>query len=165
MTTTLTHSPLTFELIEAVIEALPVQSRTMVRLLLLQYLEPSEEDIQFIVKDQPDSRFMAGDQPLEKKSLVAATREVTERINQYSGFLRQKRERPWLQVECLKKQLDLSDLTIRAAEGLLTAKFHVDRAELKERKTNGRVRTPQTGNPTTRPGIGTRRNFGERLSP
>ena len=135
MTTTLTHSPLTFELIEAVIEALPVQSRTMVRLLLLQYLEPSEEDIQFIVKDQPDSRFMAGDQPLEKKSLVAATREVTERINQYSGFLRQKRERPWLQVECLKKQLDLSDLTIRAAEGLLTAKFHVDRAELKERKT------------------------------
>ena len=134
MTTTLTHSPLTFELIEAVIEALPVQSRIMVRLLLLQYLEPSEEDIQFIVEDQPDSRFMAGDQPLKKKSLVAATREVTERINQYSGFLRQKRERPWLQVECLKKQLDLSELTIRAAEGLLTAKFHVDRGELKERK-------------------------------
>ena len=134
MTTALTHSPLTFELIEAVIETLPVQSRIMVRLLLLQYLEPSDEDIQFIVEDQPDSRFMAGDQPREKKSLVAARREVTERINQYSGFLRQKRERPWLQVECLKKQLDLSDLTIRAADGLLTAKFRVDRAELKERK-------------------------------
>lgn len=134
MTTALTHSPLTFELIEAVIEALPVQSRIMVRLLLIQYLEPSEDDIQFIVEDQPDSRFMAGDQPREKKSLVAATREVTERINQYSGFLRQKRERPWLQVECLKKQLDLSDLTIRAAEGLLAAKFRVERAELKERK-------------------------------
>ncbi len=134
MTTALTHSPLTSELIEAVIETLPVQSRIMVRLLLLQYLETSEEDIQFIVEDQPDSRFMAGDQPQEKKSLVAATREVTERINQYSGFLRQKRERPWLQIECLKKQLDLSDLTILAAEGLLTSKFHVDRTELKERK-------------------------------
>ena len=134
MTTALTHSPLTFELIETVIETLPIQSRIMVRLLLLQYLEPSEEDIQFIVEDQPDSRFMAGDQPQEKKSLVAATHEVTERINQYSGFLRQKRERPWLQVECLKKQTALSDLTIRAAEGLLTSKFRVDRSELKERK-------------------------------
>ena len=134
MTTALTHSPLTSELIEAVIETLPLQSRIMVRLLLLQYLEPSEEDIQFIVEDQPDSRFMAGDQPREKKSLVAATHEVTERINQYSGFLRQKRERPWLQVECLKKQIALTDLTIRAAEGLLTAKFRVDRAALKDRK-------------------------------
>ena len=134
MTTTLIHSPLTSELIESVIEALPVQSRIMVRLLLLQYLEPAEDDIQFIVEDQPDSRFMAGDQPQVKKSLVAATREVTDRIGQYSGFLRQKRERPWLQVECLKKQIALTDLTIRAAEGLLTSKFHVDRAELKERK-------------------------------
>ncbi len=134
MTATLIHSPLTSELIESVIEALPVQSRIMVRLLLLQYLEPAEDDIQFIVEDQPDSRFMAGDQPREKKSLVAATREVTDRIGQYSGFLRQKRERPWLQVECLKKQIALTDLTIRAAEGLLTSKFHVDRAELKERK-------------------------------
>ena len=112
-TTTLTHSPLTSELIESVIEALPVQSRIMVRLLLLQYLEPAEDDIQFIVEDQPDSRFMAGDQPQVKKSLVAAIREVTDRIAQYSGFLRQKRERPWLQVECLKKQIALTDLTIR----------------------------------------------------
>ena len=133
-TTTLTHSPLTSELIESVIETLPVQSRIMVRLLLLQYLEPAEDDIQFIVEDQPDSRFMAGDQPQVKKSLVAAIREVTDRIGQYSGFLRQKRERPWLQVECLKKQIALTDLAIRAAEGLLTSKFDVDRAELKERK-------------------------------
>ncbi len=133
-TTTLTHSPLTSELIESVIETLPVQSRIMVRLLLLQYLEPSEDDVRFIVEDQPDSRFMAGDQPEVKKSLVAATHEVNERIAQYSGFLRQKRERPWLQVECLKKQMALTDLTIRAAEGLLTSKFHVDRAEVKDRK-------------------------------
>ncbi len=131
---TLTHSAPTPELIESVIEALPLQSRIMVRLLLLQYLEPAEDDIQFIVEDQPDSRFMAGDQPQVKKSLVAAIREVNERIAQYSGFLRQKRERPWLQVECLKKQMALTDLTIRAAEGLLTSKFHVDRLELKERK-------------------------------
>lgn len=134
MTTALTHSPLTSEIIEAVIDALPVQSRIMVRLLLIQYLEPSEEDIEFIVEDQPDSRFMAGLQPEKRVSLVAQTYEVTTRIGQYSGFLRQKRERPWLQVECLKKQMALSDLTILAAESLLTSKFHVNRAELQERK-------------------------------
>ena len=134
MTTALTHSSLTFELIEGVVDALPVQMRIMIRLLLLQYLEPSEEDIQFIVADQPDSRFLAGDQPQKKTSLVAATHEVTERIGQYSRFLRQKRERPWLQVECLKKQMALTDLTILAAKGLLTSKFQVDPAELKERK-------------------------------
>ncbi len=135
MTTTApAHSPLTSELIESVIEDLSVQSRIMIRLLLLQYLEPSKDDVRFIVEDQPDSRFMAGDQPETKKSLVAATHEVNQRIAQYSGFLRQKRERPWLQVECLKKQMTLTDLTIRAAEGLLTSKFHVDRAELKDRK-------------------------------
>ena len=142
-TTTLTHSPLTSELIESVIETLPVQSRIMVRLLMLQYLEPSEDDVQFIVEDQPDSRFMAGDQPETKKSLVAATREVNERIAQYSGFLRQKRERPWLQVECLKKQVALTDLTIRAAEGLLTSKFHVDRAEMKDRKQSAMSALPR----------------------
>ena len=143
MTTTLIHSPLTSELIESVIEALPIQSRIMVRLLLLQYLEPAEDDIQFIVEDQPDSRFMAGDQPQVKKSVVAAIREVTDRIGQYSGFLRQKRERPWLQVECLKKQLALTDLTIRAAEGLLTSKFDVARAELKERKQSAVAALPR----------------------
>ena len=134
MTTAITHSPLTFEHIETIIETLPTQSRIMVRLLLLQYLEPSEEDIHFIVEDQPDSRFMAGDQPKKRTSLVAAIHEVTGRIGQYSGFLRQKRERPWLQVECLKKQIALADLTILAAEGLLTSKFQVDLTELKERK-------------------------------
>ena len=134
MTTAITHSPLTFEYIETVIETLPVQSRIMIRLLLVQYLEPSEEDIQFIVEDQPDSRFLAGDQPKKRTSLVAAIHEVTGRIGQYSGFLRQKRERPWLQVECLKKQIALADLTILAAEGLLTSKFQVDLTELKERK-------------------------------
>ena len=134
MTTAITRSPLTFELIESVIEALPAQSRIMIRLLLLQYLEPSQDDVQFIVEDQPDSRFSAGEQPRKKPSLVAAVHEVTERIGQYSGFLRQKRERPWLQVECLKKQLALTDLTILAAEGLLASKFHADPVELKERK-------------------------------
>ncbi len=143
MTTAITRSPLTFELIESVIEALPTQGRIMIRLLLLQYLEPSEEDIHFIVEDQPDSRFSAGEQPQKKTSLVAAIHEVTSRIGQYSGFLRQKRERPWLQVECLKKQTALTDLTILAAEGLLTSKFHIDPVELKDRQKTAVASLPR----------------------
>ena len=143
MTTATTQSPLTLELIESVIESLPLQNRIMTRLLLLQYLEVSQEDVQYIVEDQPDSRFLAGGQPEKKGSVVAAAREVTQRIDQYSRLFRQKRERPWLQVECLNKQLALTDLTIRAAEGLLTSKFQVDPLILKERKQSALSALPK----------------------
>ena len=143
MTTATTQSPLTLELIGSVIESLPLQSRIMTRLLLLQYLEVSQEDVQYIVEDQPDSRFLAGGQPEKKGSVVAAAREVTQRIDQYSRLFRQKRERPWLQVECLNKQLALTDLTIRAAEGLLTSKFQVDPSILKERKQSALSALPK----------------------
>ncbi len=131
MPTVATRSPLTFELIESVVDTLPVKSRVMIRLLLLQYLELSQEDIQFIAEDQPDSRFLAGGQPTKKSWSVTAAGEVTARVEQYSGFFRQKRERPWLQIECLKKQMALTDLTIEAAEGLLTSRFQVERPALK----------------------------------
>ena len=134
MTTTAvtTHTSLTSECIESVVEGLPTQNRVMIRLLLLQYLEVTQEDIQFIADDQPDSRFMAGGQPLKKQQTTAAVVEVTDRIAQYSRFFHQKRERPWLQIECLKKQLALTDITITAVEGLLTSKFHVEPSEMLE---------------------------------
>ncbi len=137
MTTAVTiHAPLTFELIASVVEHLPVQSRVMIRLLLLQYLEVSRDDIQFIADDQPDSRFLAGGQPLKKQDSTAAVVEVSTRVEQYTRFFRQKRERPWLQIECLKKQMALTDLTITAAEGLLTSRFHVEPSVVQEyRKT------------------------------
>ncbi len=134
MTTTAvtTQTSLTSECIESVVEGLPTQNRVMIRLLLLQYLEVTQEDIQFIADDQPDSRFMAGGQPLKKQQTTAAVVEVTDRIAQYSRFFHQKRERPWLQIECLKKQLALTDITITAVEGLLTSKFHVEPSEMLE---------------------------------
>ena len=135
MTTAVTtHSPLTSEHIESVVESLPVQSRVMIRLLLLQYLEVPREDIQFIAEDQPDSRFLAGGQPLQKRHAVAAVVEITDRIAQYSRFFHQKRERPWLQIECLKKQMALTEITITAAEGLLASKFHVEPSMMQEYK-------------------------------
>ncbi len=123
---------LTSECIASVVEHLPVQSRVMIRLLLLQYLDVPQEDVQFIAEDQPDSRFLAGGQPQHKQHAFAAAVEVADRVAQYSRFFRQKRERPWLQIECLKKQTALTDLTIKAAEGLLASKFHVEPSVMRE---------------------------------
>lgn len=137
MTTAVTiHHRLTSECIESVVAGLPVQSRVMIRLLLLQYLEVSQEDCRFIAEDQPDSRFLAGGQPLKKQHATAAVVEITNRVAQYSMFFRQKRERPWLQIECLKKQTALTDLTITAAEGLITSRFHVEPSVVRTYRDN-----------------------------
>ena len=120
--------------IQAAIDSLSVQNRTMIRLLLIQYQNLETEDIEYMATDQPDSRFMAGGQPTIKPSIGEAVREVGARVEQYRKLFRQKRERPSLQIECLKKQMALTDSAIRAAEGLLTSRFHADPVTIKERK-------------------------------
>ena len=122
------------EHIEAAIESLPVQNRTMIRLLLLQYQDLDKEDIEYMATDQPDCRFMAGVQPMSKLWIGETIREVGDRVEQYRRLFRQKRERPWLQIECLKKQMAMTDLAIQAAEGLLATRFHIDPVTIKERK-------------------------------
>jgi len=134
---------LTIDLIETVIEALPVQNRTMIRLLLLQYLELSQEDILYMSQDQPDSRFQAGGQPEKKASDTEGAREISARANQYKQFLRQKRERPWLQIDCLKKQISLTDVQIQAAENVLSERFEVEAFSLKNRKQEAVAALPK----------------------
>ena len=140
---TSTIPSLTRELIETVIDGLPIQNRTMIRLLLLQYLDLAQEDILYMAEDQPDSRFMAGGQPAKKASVTEGAREIAARADQYKNFLRQKRERPWLQIECLKKQITLTDLQVQAAENLLTGRFGVDAFTLKNRKQEAVAALPK----------------------
>jgi hypothetical protein len=45
-------SPLTPELIESVISGLPIQGRIMLRLILLQHFDVTDEEIQYMVADQ-----------------------------------------------------------------------------------------------------------------
>ena len=49
---------LTFEQIQKTLEGLPIQNRTMVRLLLLQYFDVHQDEIDYMATDQPDSRFL-----------------------------------------------------------------------------------------------------------
>ena len=113
-----------YEHIDTALKALPLQSRAMLQLLLLQYIDVTQEEIDYMATDQPDSRFMAGKQPLGKSISLEAVQNVTSRSNQYKGYYRQKRERPGMHVEFLKQSLTLMDRKIRIVEGMLLENFN-----------------------------------------
>ena len=121
---------LQFEQIKTALQALPIQGRTMLQLLLLQYIDVTQEEIDFIAEDQPDSRFLAGKQPQVKTISLEAVQTVTSRYNQYKGYYRQKRERPGMHVELLQKSLILMDRKIRMVERLLISDFTTDEETL-----------------------------------
>ncbi|MBA3964173.1 MAG: hypothetical protein H0X47_00040 [Nitrospirales bacterium] len=126
---------LRFEHIESAIQTLPTQGRTMLQLLLLQYLDLSPESIAYMVNDQPDSRFQAGNQPKGNPLSLEAERNITSRANQYRDYYRQKRERPGMHIEFLTQELKNIDKTIQIAERLLTSDFELTQNALQDAKT------------------------------
>ena len=56
-------SPLTAELIQDVIANLPIQGRIMLKLLLIQHLDVTHEEILLMVSDRPDPRCVSGKNP------------------------------------------------------------------------------------------------------
>lgn len=122
------------EHIESVVNALPAQNRIMLRLLLIQYLPITQEDIDYMAADQPDSRFLAGVQPAQKASPTESSRDIASRVNQYQGYLHQKRERPSLQRECLQKQMAYTQHYISLAERLLSSRFDVEKTTIQDLK-------------------------------
>lgn len=123
-----------FEHIESALQALPIQSQTMLQLLLLQYMDVSQEAIDYMASDQPDSRFLAGNQPQGKTISLEAVQNVASRANQYKGYYRQKRERPGMHMEFLTESLTIIDKTIRIAERLLRSDFGADESSLQAAK-------------------------------
>ena len=104
-----------FEQIETALQALSLQSRTMLQVLLLQYIDVRQEEIDYMAGDQPDSRFASGKQPLGKTISLEAVQNVTTRSNQYKNYYRQKRERPGMHVEFAEKVLRLFAHSIEIA--------------------------------------------------
>ena len=127
-------SPLAFSHIESAVNGLPIQSRTMIRLLMIQYFNVTQDEIEYMATDQPDSRFMSGEQPKEKRFTREAVEIVSNRAGQYQLFLRQKRERPGLQIECLEQLMDYTTLEIQLAERLLTTELEVDQETQQQTK-------------------------------
>src|SRR5919201_1738853 len=99
---------LTPERIETTISSLPPRSRIMLRLLLLQYLDLTSEDIDQIAVDRPDPRMLAGMKKTTSLITQDTLRSISSRVEQYRSRMRQKRERISLEIECLTKQMDLT---------------------------------------------------------
>ncbi len=113
--------------IEQSVNGLPIQSRTMIRLLMIQYFPITQEEIEYMAADQPDCRFMSGEQPKEKQGNKESILNVTNRANQYQLLFRQKRERPGLQIDCLEQLLTHTNMAIKVAEELMKSEFDVDK--------------------------------------
>jgi hypothetical protein len=109
--------------IETAISNLPPQLRIMLRLLLLQYLDITPEDIEHIAADRPDPRMLAGMKKTSLQITKDSLRSISERVEQYRSRLRQKRERIALQTECLAKQIALTESYSAIAEHLLKSRF------------------------------------------
>lgn len=136
-------SPLTASQIESVIDAMPIQGRIMLRLIFLQYLDLAEEDILYITADRPDPRCVAGTKPTHNILTQDAIDSVRSRRDQYRRQARLKRERTWLQSECLRALADLRENLAARATELLATRFGVTPEAIETLKSQARSALPR----------------------
>ncbi|HEY6262334.1 MAG TPA: hypothetical protein VIW47_12125 [Nitrospiraceae bacterium] len=136
-------SPLTVEKIESVIAAMPMQGRIMLRLILLQYLDVTDEEILYIVADRPDPRCVAGTKPTNTTMTKESIKVVTERRDQYRRQMRLKRERTWLQCDSLRRLVQLREAFADRARILLTERFSVSVESLDALRASARTVLPR----------------------
>ncbi|MEK6617543.1 MAG: DUF5677 domain-containing protein, partial [Nitrospirota bacterium] len=135
---------LTPEQIEAAVNALPVQGRIMLHLLLVQYLDVTQGDVEYMAADRPDPRFLSGQKPKTPYISQETMQGLTDRVAQYRTQARQRRERAWLQITCLQKQIVLSEALCSLAEHLLGSRFGMDAEAVQELKKRARTAIPKT---------------------
>jgi mRNA-degrading endonuclease toxin of MazEF toxin-antitoxin module len=136
-------SPLTPELIESVINGLPIQGRIMLRLILLQHFDVTDEEIQYMVADRPDPRCVAGSKPTHNILTQDAIRSIAEKRDQYLRHVRLKRERTRLQCDCLVKLMAIRTAMAERAADLLATKFGVTEEAIGELKAQARTALPK----------------------
>lgn len=130
---------LTTETIESVVNSLPIQGRIMLRLLLLQYLDVTPEDIAYMAADRPDPRFVSGTKPLVPVVARETVQGLHDRVTQYRTRTRQKREQVWLQIDCLRKQIAYGEALCTQAERLLQTRFGLDADAVKALQAQARA--------------------------
>ncbi len=115
-----TSSPTT-EMIEEVVAGLPIQGRIILRLLLIQYLDITHEEILYMVADRPDPRCVSGKKPVTTMTQESITLMI-ERRDEYRRRGRLRRERTWLQCIALNNQAHMASALAARAAALLTAR-------------------------------------------
>ena len=101
MTSALTTTPLTPQVIDDVIARMPMQGGILLKLLLIQYRDITHDEILYMVADRPDPRCVSGTKPITtmtQESIAA----MTSRRDEYRQRARLRRERTWLQCITLK---------------------------------------------------------------
>jgi hypothetical protein len=143
--TTIVSPPslLTIEMIESVIAAMPMQGRIMLRLILLQYLDVTDEEILYIVADRPDPRCVAGTKPTNTIMTKESIKVVTDRRDQYRRQVRLKRERTWLQCDSLRRLAQLREAFAVRARTLLAERFSVSAESLDALRASARTVLPK----------------------
>ncbi len=136
-------SLLTQEQIESVIAALPVQGRIMLRLLLLQHFDVTQEEIEYMASDRPDPRCQAGQKSINHGVTRDAIQAVVDRRDQYLRQVRLRRERTWLQAHCLRKMCAVRDALAKQAEHMLRSSFGVSEETLCDLKSQARSAIPK----------------------
>jgi len=116
---------LTRQQIETAINSLPLQGRIMLHLMLLQYFDLSNEEIEYIAADRPDPRIVAGAKPTAPVISRETLESIANRVEFYQTQLRQRRERAWWRIECLRKWIAIDQRLLQLAKQLLTSRFGV----------------------------------------
>lgn len=141
MTHALATSPLTAELIQEVIAGLPIQGRIMLRLLLIQHLDVTHDEILFMVSDRPDPRCVSGTKPITTMTQESISAMISRR-DEYRRRARLRRERTWLQCTALRNLAETAEKMADRASALLVSRG-VSADTLKELKAQARVAVPR----------------------
>ncbi|MDH4187019.1 MAG: hypothetical protein OEV08_08475 [Nitrospira sp.] len=136
-------SLLTVDMIRSVIDAMPIQGKIMLRLILLQYFDVTDEEICYMVADQPDPRCVTGTKPTNNIMTKESIKAVTDRRNQYRRQVRLKRERTWLQCETLQRLAHLREAFAERARTILTERFALSAETLDALKASARTVLPR----------------------
>ncbi len=142
VTKTLISPVLTADMIEETIAGLSIQGRIILRLLLLQYLDITHDEILFMVADRPDPRCVSGKKPVTTMTQESITAMI-ERRNEYRKRARLRRERTWLQCVALTHLAHMADALAARAAALL-ADRGVSSDTIHDLKTQARSAVPST---------------------
>lgn len=136
-------SELTPAMIESVVATMPLQGRIMLKLILLQHFDVTEEEIEYMTMDRPDPRCVSGTKPTYNILTQEALKAVRDKRDFYQRYVRLRRERTWLQCVTLKKLLELRRSLADRAAGLLTARFGMSPEEVAQLKSQAPTAVPK----------------------
>jgi len=141
MTMTPMMSSLTAETIKTVVASLPIQGRVVLKLLLLQYLDVTHDEILFMVSDRPDPRCVSGKKPVTTMTQESIAAMVSRR-DEYLRHARLRRERTSLQCTALRTLSETVNAMAVCAESLLIERG-VSAEALDSLKSQARTVLPQ----------------------